>query len=333
MKVLDHDVFSRAGDDGYQEDVAFLYIFGGSVIRGGTGDGVTVAHIKGSKEHPLVLYNGMTGAEIDAQTYRLVCRESNPREPFRRILIRANDSIRLIHRVLMELEGDEPGSMLNGLCFGAFEVTSHWTRVFWAGDAQVFIRFKDGRVWMTENEMREHDNEMYMLIDKYFDQASRELGIPRRPKETTLRQLLRRIPVLSSILNWWRRKKENLLQRRMWVHFYGPLCRARDERINTDHPKGYSLMNGHPEAPSRWRTQKFYTPHIEIIGSVTDGLMQPWNEFAELSDEEAARRLLANIEGFGGLRAYAEYLEEYERTKPVGHVRHMEKAGVIVRLG
>ena len=110
MKIVAHDILCRTGDGYYQEDVAFLKVWD-SVVRGGTGDGATVPH---SPSHPLKLYNGKTGAELASRCYKLICEQADPREPFKRVLIRANDSIRLFHQVLMGLEGAEPGSQLNG---------------------------------------------------------------------------------------------------------------------------------------------------------------------------------------------------------------------------
>lgn len=308
MNILKKDMVCRLGDNNHQEDVAFLVVQN-SLVRGGTGDGATVPH---NDEHPLELYNGKTGAELASLIYKRIFEDASPTEPLKRILGRANDSIRLLHQVLLDLDGTEPGSKLHGLCFGVFEVRPMWTKIIWAGDAQVFIRFKDGRIWMTGNEIREHDGEMYSLVALYTEKAASELELD--PKTTD-------------------EKEQNRIRARMWKHFYEPLCRARDERVNTDHPKGYSLMNGHPEALSLWQMRKFYTPHIEIVGSVTDGLMQPRNEFVQLSEEEAASRLLGYIEHFGDFRSYADYLEGYERhLKSLRHVRHMEKAGVLVHL-
>lgn len=307
MEILDTETLCLAGDNNHQEDVAFLLVHD-SIVRGGTGDGATVPH---SDKHPLEFYNGKTGAELASRCYKLTCGQADPREPFGRVLVRANDNIRMIHQVLMDLGGSEPGSKLNGLCFGAFEITPTWTRVFWAGDAQVFIRFKNGQIWMTKNEIKKHDDEMYSLVALYIKQAADELELD--PKTTNIGE-------------------QDQLRDRMWEHFYEPLCRARDERINTGRPKGYSLMNGHPGAPLRWRAKKFYTPRIKLIGSVTDGLMQPRDEFASLSNRKAARLLLRCVEEHGSLKAYANHVEEYEWSKPVGHVRHMEKAGVLVRL-
>lgn len=310
MKIVAHDILCRTGDGDHQEDVAFLKVWEGDrfLLRGGAGDGATVPH---NESHPLEFYNGKTGAELASQIYKKTCEEADPLESLGRILFRANDSVRLLHQVLLDLEGTEPGSKLHGLCFGAFEVKPMWTRIVWAGDAQVFVRFKDGTVWMTENELREHDAEMYALVRLYTKQAAKALELDPYTQDDT---------------------EKDRITNKMWEFFYEPLCRARDERINTDYPKSYSLMNGHPSAPERWRLKKFYTPHIELIGAATDGLFQPRSEFAALSDEEAAKRLLESVEKWG-LEGYADRLEEYERQKPAGHVRIMEKAGVLVRLG
>lgn len=307
MEILSKDIVCRLGDGGHREDVAFLTVRD-DIVRGGTGDGASVPHCE---SHPLKLYNGKSGAELMARCYKLTCEQADPRELFERTLLRANDTIRMIHQVLMDITGSEPGSKLNGVCFGAFEINSVWTRILWAGDAQVFIRFKDGNFWMTCNEMKGHDAEMYSLIASFTSHAAAELGLD--PRKAT-------------------REERSRIRARMYEHFYQPLCRARDQRINTDDPKGYSLMNGHPGAPTRWQKASFRTADIEAVGSVTDGLMQPRDEFAELSEEEAARRLFGHIEEFGTLKRYADALGRYEKSKPLGHVQHMEKAGVLVYL-
>ncbi len=251
-KIYDH------GSSPYWED--------GLVIappRYAVFDGVSAPF---SPDTPIKLFGGingikgLSGGEMTARLIEGVFRaaRSFPEATIERVFLAASAAVGGF-QVEAGIPLDDAGK-LAGATFAGVKVDETVGRVYGlqGGDVFALIAYRNGRIFLTQNQVQGHDTVMNAMINDFKRKIAEE-------HRTTLEKAKDDKALWDSIIG------------EMWNRFRLPLERARREDVNNQNgPRGgYALLNGQGTVKRLWVSFSLPRESVETIILFSDGLV-PW---------------------------------------------------------
>lgn len=228
------------------------------------------------------LYDGSTGGQKMADVVVMSLLQAYPHSSLFSTLMDAN---RMGAAFLKEHHipfnpGESPGA-----CVDMIKMTPEYLDVCHVGDTFTIVEFKDGKLFITNNQVFEHDKEM----GAFFTDCMTMCGGDRREA---------------------------------WKLFAPYLAEARRQRANIVGEYGYPLLNGHLNL-SMVRHERFPTNKVRRVFLGTDGAMpyaQSGDSMAfgkkliELFDQRGFEAVLAYTRADEAKRRHESHIDEAEAT-------------------
>ncbi|MDP3956540.1 MAG: hypothetical protein Q8P97_00915, partial [bacterium] len=198
-----------------------------------------------------------------------------------------------------------PGATLAlGKIYGPYLVTLQ------AGDCFAIVEMKDGRVVVSDNQVRLHDVEMNGRIEQIQREVAKEL--------------------FDCALEDVSEDKRGGVRGKMWDRFCLELCDARREDVNNKQSRrGYGLLNGQSRLREMLQAQTFSLKEIATAIFVTDGLI-PWSVMKSSNDQEIGVAIVKAYHegGLTGLLIAAR--GEEKKMEATHYTNQAEATGVVL---
>lgn len=247
-------------------------------------------------KYPLRKLDGLTGGEVVARFCENhlhsphFCIDRNLRSMVQELNEELN---RKQLNALLEPSTTEPFA---GATFTLARITEKMIEVLQAGDCMAVVELKSGEIIVSPNQVRAHDTEMNMEIERIQREVAQEMfGLT-----------LENVP----------QERREQVRAEMWNRFYPILMAARRRDVNRrESPKGYGILNGQPELLNLIWERAFRRSEVATLLLFSDGMV-PWTVMKSADDIEIGRTVLAESKrrGLAGLLLSARSIEEQTVT-------------------
>ena len=172
-------------------------------------------------KNPLTSPTGGEIAKIAKQTFDLYSSKEYPSYSLWEVISFANDQIAKIQK--RNDKSLNRADKLAGASFAAIKMNTQTIDVVQAGDSFALWVTKEEKVFMTKNQVFNHDTKMHERISSLMQKIAKEKNI---------------------CLDEATAEERNEVRKEMWNRFYPYLSKKRLENINKKGADGYGCLNG-----------------------------------------------------------------------------------------
>ena len=187
----------------------------------------------------------------------------------------------------------EESEMLGGATFAVAKFTNEQIIIIQAGDCFALWVSKNGKIGITKNQVFHHDTQMRQEIARLME-------------------------------------KHGGNQQKMWQEFRPFLAHYRRQQMNNkNHPHGYGVLNGQPNAKEMWAEFILFREEIKLLLLFTDGLIYYSDSEKEQFFAEKVYELYKKG-GLGTILKETRIAEEKEKT--TSHIDHAEATAIAIEF-
>ncbi|MDI6602623.1 MAG: hypothetical protein QME57_00690 [Patescibacteria group bacterium] len=261
-----------------------------------------------SPNHPQNFIDGLTLGEVTTRLIEEIFQNASPEMHLRDVLLKANQAI---WQKKLDAGIPEEIGRLSGATFAATKIGKKETEILAAGDTFALVRLKDGKVFITENQVHAHDTFMNSEISRLMQEIAQEWNIKLENIEE---------------------EKLNKVRDEMWNRFYPILLKERGRVINnSESPEGYGALNGEPGIERMWQRLAFPTYEIDIILLFTDGFIG-WEFLKNIESSQLGIFIVELYQRIGveGILHLTRTIETIRASE--SYITHAEAAVIEVQL-
>ena len=271
----------------YREDG--LFVVGCRLF--GVLDGTSAPY---APKYPPKMFNGMSGGEMVSRLCERLCYVQ-PDINLEQLIQFLNESVGKEQEIAGILHND--AGELAGSTFAFARVNKKTIEICQAGDCFALWVTRDGKTYITQNQVRAHDTDMNAELDRLQMEVAAERNIKLSVKLT----------------------EEELkpIRGEVWNRFCPTLKEARRQDVNNPtSPRAYGRLDGNPRLMKLMTFYKFPRQDLRILILFSDGML-PWSRMKNMTDEQVGNEMhkIYKKSGLRGILAKARHEERKLRAK------------------